>query len=305
MSALSILIAGGTGFIGQALVNERIKYGDHVTVLGRSRRKIKTIFSNSVSAISWQELNIETLAAYDLVINLSGANISTKRWTTKRKKTIIDSRVKSTHKIANLCAELGSKSPRLLNASAIGIYGLKGQTKCDEQSLITRQPFSDFLNEVGYKWEQACEPAKLANVSTVNMRFGVVLAPNGGMLKKLVSVFKLGLGGRVGSGQQILSWISLTDLLSAINFLISHPEIHGPINMVAPTYCSQRQFAKRLAAMLHRPCLFPLPGFLVKLLYGQMGEELLLSGKAVSPQKLLEHGFHFQDNNLTQFFNNI
>lgn len=303
MSKLTILIAGGTGFIGHALIYNRLKQGDNVTILGRSIAKIKTLFPNNVSAISWQELNAEKLAQYDVVINLTGANISAGRWSANRKKTIINSRVNSTHKLASLCAELQEKSPRLLNASAIGIYGVRGSAEYDERDLITGQPFKDFLSEVGYLWEQACKPAKLTNLSVVNMRFGVVLDPSGGMLQKLIPVFNFGLGGRVGSGQQILSWISLTDLVAAIDFLISHPKINGPINIVAPESTTQHQFAKQLAAALHRPCLLPLPAFIVKLLYGQMGDELLLNGKKILPTKLLEHGFQFQHRQLTTFFN--
>ena len=303
MSELNILIAGGTGFIGQALVKDRLNRGDKVTVLGRNRETIKTKFAGKVNELTWYDLGPQHLEKFDVVINLAGANISERKWTPRRKQEIIASRVNSTHKIATYCAQLGELSPRLLNASAIGIYGVEGTTEQDEKSTIAHNPYSDFSNQVGYLWEEACTPATQANVNVVNMRFGVVLAPQGGMLKKLLPVYTLGLGGRVGSGQQIISWVSLADVISAIDFLIQHPDISGPVNIVAPEAINQQNFARSFAKSLHRPCFMPLPSMIVKLLYGKMGEELLLKGKKIKPTKLLQLNYQFCHATLTDFLN--
>lgn len=302
MSHTKILIAGGTGFIGQALVRDRLKRGDKVTVLGRNITKIEKCFGHDVAAMVWDDVSAQHLIVFDIIINLTGANIADAKWTPRRKQTIIDSRVHSTEQIAHCCAELGADSPRLLNASAVGIYGLRDQTIQDEDSTITRRPFTDFLNKVGYLWEQATNPAKQAGVNVVNMRFGVVLAKHGGMLKKLMPIFKFGLGGRVGTGQQILSWVSLTDLIHAIDFLILHRNIVGPVNIVAPEFNPQIDFAQQLAKSLNRPCILPLPSFMVKLIYGKMGDELLLHGQKVTPKKLQQNNFDFQHSTLTDFF---
>lgn len=301
MSHSTILIAGGTGFIGQALVADRLKSGDAITVLGRDLKKIKNIFGDTVAALAWTELSAKALTHFDIIINLTGANIGAHKWTPSRKQEIINSRVKSTQTLAAYCAELGTNAPRLLNASAIGIYGLKSRAVSTEKSIIPRAPFSDFLNKVGYLWEQATTPAKQAGVNVVTMRFGVVLAHHGGMLQKLMPVFKFGLGGKVSHGRQIISWVSLSDLIRAIDFIITHPELSGPINIVAPTPCAQIDFAQQLAKSLRRPCFLPLPSFMVKLMYGQMGEELLLQGKKVKPEILLQKGFKFSEPTLTIF----
>ena len=305
--SLNILIAGGTGFIGQALIADRLKRGDKVIVLGRNQSKIQHCFSNRVTAVKWTDLTKETLANCDLIINLAGENIGAKAWTTKRKQAILESRVNTTKKLANLCATLGKNAPTLFNASAIGIYPLQPidqpslNTQLTENTSLDKLKPSEFLNKVGIQWEQATNAARTAGIRVVNLRFAIVLSMKGGMLKKLLPFFRLGLGQKIGSGKQIISWISLQDLLQIIQFLIEHDKINGPVNIASPTPIQQQQFAKLFAQHLHRPCWLSLPTFVIKILFKQMGEELLLRGQAIYPSVLLNHHYSFLTPTLTDF----
>jgi uncharacterized protein (TIGR01777 family) len=291
---MKILIAGATGMVGQALV--KALEADHTLVLlGRDPLKLKQCFAKH-TAIGWQAF-LDThnpLDDIDVVINLAGENIGEGRWSVARKDLIISSRVNATHTLATACAHSANKNIRLLNASAIGVYGRSAQPDqiYDEQSPISNPP-KDFLSTVGRAWEEALAPAEQAGVSVVKMRFGVVLSKNGGALAKMLPAFKFGLGGPIGSGQQSFSWVSLHDLIRAITWLIQHPEITGPVNIVAPEWVTQRQFAKMLGKILHRPAVLPLPAAVVKLQFGQMGQELLLNGIAVRSSVLIKHGFEF------------
>ena len=292
---MNILIAGGTGFVGRYLVPVLLTAGHEVLVLGRSSDKIRQCFPQSVIPVNWATLDTIDPGRVDVIINLVGHNIGASRWTDKIKQQILKSRVMATTMLSKWCAT-SHPQPRLLNASAIGIYGLQSldtqlSQPLDESATIAPQ---DFLSEVGVAWEQATQPAVEAGVAVTMMRFGVVLKRGEGMLKKLTPSFAVGLGGRVGSGQQILSWIAIEDLVAAILFLIKHPKLTGPINLVSPGALPQQAFAKALAKSMHRPCLIPLPAFIVKTLFGQMGNELLLHGQYVVPQRLEQAGFQFQ-----------
>ena len=302
MTAFNILIAGGTGFIGQALVHDRLQRGDQVTILGRSTKKINTVFNKKVKSVTWEELSLKKIAEFDIVINLAGENISDKIWTRNYKKRILSSRIDTTEKLSQLCGNLGEKSPRLFNASAIGIYGLQQSTVTpqDENTIISYSTYPDFLSEVGKKWEQATRVASDNGVNVINLRFAVVLSPKGGMLKKLLPTFKLGLGQIIGSGQQCFSWVSLQDITNSINFLINQPKVSGPINIVAPEVVSQKTFANTIAKLLHKPCFFKLPAFVIKIMFGQMGKELLLNGQNIRPLKLEQLGYKFLVDNLSK-----
>ncbi len=291
---MKIVIAGATGMVGTALVEALKK--DHILVLlGRDTIKLKQRFPDH-TAIDWQAFSAlhNPLDEIDIVINLAGENIGDGRWTTSRKKVILSSRVTATRTLATACAHSANKNIRLLNASAIGVYGSVGEPGkiYDEHSALPTPP-PDFLSTVGLAWEQGLAPAEQTGISVVKMRFGVVLSKNGGALAKMLPAFKWGLGGPIGSGQQPFSWISLHDLIRAITWLIEHPEITGPVNIVAPEVVTQRQFAKNLGKVLHRPAFFPLPTAMVKLQFGQMGQELLLNGVAVRSSVLIEQGFGF------------
>ena len=296
---MKILIAGASGLIGQALV---VAWQDQhdIVVLGRDAVKLKKVFPQQ-TAITWTQL--QSVEGFDVVINLAGANIGQGRWTAKRKQVILNSRVTATQQLAALCAR-ASSPPRLLSASAIGVYGLSAELQVfDEQSALPTPP-QDFLAEVGAAWEAALSEAEQAGVPVTKMRFGVVLARHGGALAKMLPAFKLGLGGPIGSGQQPFSWVALADVVRAITFVIEYPELTGPVNIVAPEVVTQKHFAQALGKALHRPAFFPLPAWLVKLQFGQMGEELLLNGVSVKSQKLIEAGFVFQHAALSECLKN-
>ena len=297
---MNILICGASGFVGQALV-KTLKDEHTLTLLGRNINKLKKTFGDDQPCMSWNDLSCETLKTFDTVINLAGENIGDKRWSSARKKAILQSRVSTTQQLATLCASLGEHSPRLLNTSAIGIYGLSSDTVFNEHSTLPNPP-RDFLSEVGQTWEAALKPAIKARVNVVIMRFAVVLSPEGGAMKKLLPSFKLGFGAVLGSGQQAFSWIALEDLTRAIIFLLNHPEQRGVFNLVADDVVTQKQFAQTLAGALHRPCFMHMPASVVKGLFGQMGEELLLQGQRVKNTRLASTGFNFKYPTLNEAF---
>jgi len=299
---MKVLIAGGTGFIGRAMVKRYLSLGYDVTVLGRSRSKIIQRFNSQVNALTWDALREkpDVLRQQQLIINLTGATIGTKRWTTKRKAELLSSRIDATTLLAKLCASFGSDSPALFNTSAIGVYGLQESqsdalpTPFTEKSNISYGIYSDFLSEIGQKWEKAAQVAIDAGVRVVLMRFGVVLAGDGGALTEISRPFRFFLGGHIGTGRQPFTWIERSDLLNAIDFVYKNSAISGAVNFVAPECVPQNQLARTIASVLHRPCLLPVPAFVLKILLGEMAEELLLKGQHVKPERLEAFGFQFQ-----------
>lgn len=298
---MRIVIAGGTGFVGQALVKHFLAKGYEIVVIGRDKNKIQETFGERVTAFPWEDFTNhgkDLIIGSDFVINLAGANIAQKRWTKERKEEIIQSRVVTTKTIADMCATLGKVSPPLFNASAVGIYGLQEPIENSlpksmaEDDAIDFDNSKDFVSHIVKEWEKATHHARDQGVRVVNMRFAVVLDKKGA-LAKLKTPFSLGLGGPVGTGEQPFSWIALTDLISAIDFLIEKPSISGPVNFVAPQCVSQGEFASTFASILDRPAFFTTPAFLIKKVFGEMGEELLLNGQCAYPKVLLTNGFEF------------
>lgn len=295
---MRILIAGGTGFVGRHLIPALLNDQHALFILGRDKAKINSLFSNKVHSLSWSELNNHDSGNFDAVINLSGQNIGAGRWTDSVKQSIKNSRVLTTQQLAVWCSQT-KNPPHLYNASAIGIYGLQPTaaelTKpLTENTMIAWNKPTDFLSEIGQQWEQAAKPALDANVPVTLMRFAVVLKHNEGALKKMLPAFKFGLGGTLGSGQQAFCWVYIEDLINAILFLLKHPEITDAVNICAPECVTQKQFAQTLGKVLQRPTLITTPAWLLKMLFGQMAEELLLSGQHVYPEKLLASGFEFR-----------
>lgn len=298
---MKVLIFGATGLVGHALVAS-LANKFSLTLAGRSLKKLQQQFGSTYELISNETLfnNTQTeLKKFDCVINLAGENIGAKRWTQDQLDKILNSRVTITSCIAKAAAELGpTAAPRIINASAIGIYGLQptiakqNTTIYDESSPIPSTP-TDELTRIGIAWENALQPAIDNNIPVCRLRFAVILAKQGGALAKLLPSFKFGLGARLGSGQQPFSWVALEDIIRAINFLLDHPEHTGVFNVAAPDTVSQADFAKTLAASLHRPCFMRMPAFVVKALFGQMGEELLLNGQHVNSTALTQAGFEF------------
>jgi len=269
---MQIAIAGASGLVGSALVHF-LEKGEHVVI--------------PLMRESDQLYHLHDLTP-DVIINLSGENIAS-RWTEEKKKKIRDSRVLTTETLAQEAAA-SKKPPKLfLNASAIGYYGNRDEVTLDESS----SKGSGFLSDVVEAWERALEPVRKAKIRTIAMRFGVILSKEGGALAKMLTPFKLGMGGPVGSGKQFMSWIAIDDVLGAIHHAITEERLEGVVNFVTPDPERNSDFAKTLGAVLNRPVIIPMPEWSVKLLFGEMGEELLLSGAKVEPKKLLDSGYPF------------
>ena len=281
----NILITGASGMIGSALVEHLSKSGFAVHQLSRHSSDAPFSFDAAAGRVH-MDPSIPLLA----VINLAGPSIADKRWSEGRKREILDSRQRLTHALATALAESDNKPRSFLSASAIGFYGQTGEFSVDENSPVGR----DFLAEVALAWEEATAPAEVAGINTIHLRFGIVLSPRGGVLKKLLLPFKLGLGGRVGSGLQGMSWISIADVMQIIHNLISNNPESGPINLVAQQPISNLDFSEYLGQSLHRPHFMPLPGFMVKLLFGEMGEALLLGSSRVTSHKLADLGIQLE-----------
>ena len=269
---------------------------DHtVTVVGRSLDNLKRHFSKPVNCVTWDKLPDLEASAFDAVINLSGYNIAASRWTPTIKQELIDSRVKTTAALVDWAIGQHAK-PHFICANAVGIYGMQenGDTQVlDENSPIDFEHPCDFLSEIGVRWQQALQPAIDQGLKVTTTRFGVVLGKGDGVLKKLTPSFYMGLGSIIGDGRQIMSWVHIDDVVGAILFLLSRPELTGAFNVTSPNPVSQAEFAKTLATTMHRPLFLKMPAFVIQALFGEMGDCLLLKGQRVVPKRLVESGFNF------------
>lgn len=285
MSKAKILIAGSSGLIGEALVPFLQAQG---FIVGRLLRKPQD--QHPYWDIEKQSLHLKAFATPEVVINLAGANIASGRWTKKRKQQLLCSRVLSTKLLVEHFKKVSPPPKLFINASAIGFYGSRGLQQLDESSAAGK----DFVSQLALQWEQTSQYIKTPATRLVNLRTGLVISKQGGALAKMLPAFKLGLGGKIGSGEQMMSWIDLNDMLKAILFIINHQQMAGPVNMVSPNPVSNKAFSQLLAKQLKRPCLLPLPDCLVKLLFAEMGKELLLASTYVIPKKLIDAGFEFE-----------
>lgn len=290
---MSVLIAGGSGFIGQHLTKYLRAQGHVVVILGRDKRKLKALFDDQVACLNWQELDDpQKLINIDIVINLAGENIAGRLWTEARKKQLFDSRLNTTRRLAHAFKKFNPKPSCFICASGVGIYPL-GKVTYDENFEINQECTTTFLGKLALAWEKAAEAAEAMGIRVVSIRQGAVLGMTGGMLKSLIVFYRFGLGGRLGSGLQPFPWISLVDVVRAIDFIISHPHLTGPVNLVAPHLTDQATFAKTLTSALHRSASLVVPAWLLRLVFREMAEELFLTGARVAPTKLLESGFIF------------
>jgi hypothetical protein len=230
------------------------------------------------------------VSGFDAVIHLAGESIAS-RWTESKKKAIRDSRVLGTRHLAEALARAASPPRVLISASAIGFYG-------DRDDEILREDSSSggrgFLPEVCREWEAAAGPAVQAGIRTAFLRTGIVLSADGGALKQMLPPFRMGLGGKIGSGRQWMSWIDLCDEIGAIRHILTNESLRGPVNSVSPHPVTNAEFTKTMASVLSRPAIFPMPAFAARLVFGQMGDELLLGSQRVEPAKLLASGYAFQ-----------
>jgi uncharacterized protein (TIGR01777 family) len=230
------------------------------------------------------------LEGLDAVVHLAGENIAAGRWTTERKAEIRRSRVEGARRLCEALARLAQPPKVLVSASAIGFYGDRGAEALTEES----PGGTGFLSDVCREWEAATEPASRAGIRVVPLRFGMILTPAGGALRKMLLPFKLGLGGRVGNGDQFMSWISIDDAVGAIHHCIRTETLRGAVNAVAPTPATNAEFTRALARVLRRPALIPVPQFAVRLAFGEMADALLLASAQVIPARLQESGYEFR-----------
>ena len=287
--AMKIAIGGSTGMVGTELVSFLQTGGHDVARLTRGRSE----FTDGTTGIDWapssDTIDAAGLEGCDAVVHLGGHNIAHGRWTTGMKRLIRDSRVNSTSLLARTLAGLANPPRVFVCASAIGFYGDRGQEVMDESS----EAGPSFLSETCREWEEATAPARDAGIRVINLRIGVVLSPKGGALKKMLLPFKLSGGGVVGSGRQWMSWVGLDDLPRIILHTIQTDSLSGPVNAVAPGIVDNRTFTKTLGQVLRRPTIFPMPAFVVKLAFGEMGDELLLGSTRVLANRLNESGYQF------------
>jgi uncharacterized protein (TIGR01777 family) len=280
---------GANGLVGTELVANQLRSGMRVTAFMRTRRK------DSPGMGFWDpsagEIDAERLEGTEAVVNLAGENLADGRWTSARKRRLWSSRVDTTAFLARTLVQL--KQPPLVwvNASAVGYYGDRG----DEAVYEDSPPGHGFLAELCQAWEAATEPAQKAGIRVVQLRFGVILTPRGGALAKMLTPFRLGLGGRFGSGEQRMPWIALADAIGAVRFAARHRDLFGPVNAVAPEPITNAQFTEALGQVLHRPTALSVPAFALKTaLGGQMAQEVLLSGANVRPRRLEVTGYRFE-----------
>ena len=278
-----ILISGSHGLVGSALVQLLTSEGHEVVRLVRG--------GAGPSEVAWDPkkgtIDSERLEGLDAVVHLAGENIASGRWTSEKKRAILESRVKGTTLLSQSLAKLSRPPSAFVSASAIGYYGDRGDEQLTEQSA----PGTGFLADVCREWEKATMPAAEKGIRTVQARFGIVLAAEGGALKQMLTPFRMGIGGRMGNGKQWMSWISLEDLVSAIRFVVYDNFVSGPVNFVSYFPVTNAEFTKTLGRVLRRPTLIPIPAFSVRLAFGEMGDALLLSSQKVAPAVLQAQGF--------------
>lgn len=284
---MRILVTGSHGLIGSALVPFLKTGGHEVSRLVRSAE-------TAPGEIRWdpeeQSIEKEKLEGFDAVVHLAGENIAGGRWNAERKQRIRDSRVEGTRLLAEALAGLNRPPQVLVCASAVGYYGDRGEEVLDERS----ESGSGFLAEVCREWEAAAQPARERGIRVVNLRFGMVLSASGGALEKMLLPFKMGVAGIVGNGRQYWSWVALDDVPEAVLYVITNEKLKGGINCTSPRPVTNREFTKTLGRVLRRPTIFPMPGFIARLEFGEMADELMLASTRVLPDKLSESGFEFR-----------
>ncbi len=284
---MNILITGSSGLLGSALVASLTAAGHRVTRLVRTER------GRNAGDVYWNAeagtLDLAGLEGIEAAVHLAGETIS-ERWTAEKKARILESRVASTRLLCERLGEMKRPPKVLVSASAIGYYGDRGGELLDEQSTSG----SGFLADVCRQWEASTGPAEAVGIRTVRLRTGVVLSASGGALAKMLPPFRMGVGGKLGAGDQYMSWIAIDDWIGIVQHALASDTLTGPVNAVAPNPVTNLEFTKTLGKILRRPTIFPVPAFAVRLLFGEMGQELLLGSARVAPRKLIETGYKFR-----------
>lgn len=289
---MKILVTGSTGFVGTALVRVLISDGHTVCRLVRPGTTVKEGAAEGIQ-VGWNPASGELGGAGvgpDAVVNLAGASIAGGRWTPARKAELRTSRIDTTRALVTALAKMNVRPRVLVSASATGFYGDRGDETLTEES----QPGSDFLAGLAKDWEAEAKKAEAIGIRVVLARFGIILARNGGALPRMMLPLKMFVGGKIGSGKQWMSWISLEDVISILRLALEKNEVRGPLNVISPQPLQNAEFTKILARALHRLALFPAPRFALRLMLGEMADALLLSSQRAVPQKLQQFSYQFQ-----------
>jgi len=285
----SYLVTGGSGFIGRKLCQRLIDQGHNVTILTRNFNTTAALFDGKLTMVN----NIDRLGSeteFDVIINLAGEPLAGSRWDEKSKSLFIESRVSITKAIAVFIVRTKKKPSVLINGSAIGFYGLRG----DEELTEEDQGQDSYSHQLCKQWEDEAKKIEQYGVRVCLLRTGMVLGEGGGPLASLLFPFQFGLGGRVGNGKQWMSWVHIDDLINITFYAVENKSITGAINGVSPNPVTNRVFSKTLGKVLHRPVIFPVPAFMLKLLVGEMAEELIINGQRVLPEKAIANEFDFE-----------
>jgi hypothetical protein len=297
---MKVLVTGSTGLVGTALVGTLAGLGHTVCRLIRPESAARGGAKDGFD-VPWNpatgELGGAAVGA-DAVVNLAGASIAGGRWTAERKALLRSSRVDATRSLVTALAKMNARPRVLVSASAIGYYGSRGDELLTEESAAG----ADFLAGLAREWEAEAVKAEALGIRVVRARFGIILARHGGALGKMLLPFKLGLGGRIGTGQQWMSWVTLEDVAGILRFALENRAVQGAVNVVAPGAVRNAEFTKELARALHRPALFPAPAFALRLALGEMADALLLASQRVVPQKLQQLGYGFAQADLGSAF---
>jgi uncharacterized protein (TIGR01777 family) len=284
---MNILVTGAAGLIGTALTSYLTQNKHHVIRLVRKAQPAPGEIRWDPSALT---LDTEALEGLDAVVHLAGENIAEGRWTARKKLRIRESRIQGTRFLAQSLARLFDPPKVLVSVSAIGYYGDRGEELLDEES----DPGKGFLADVCREWEAATAPAAMRGIRVVHPRLGMVFSTAGGALARMLPAFRLGIGGRIGSGRQYMSWITIEDLVGILDYAIHNGSLHGPVNAVSPDPATNQDFSITLGRVLSKPAFLALPAFAARIAFGEMADALLLASARVSPVRLKESGYKFQ-----------
>jgi hypothetical protein len=289
---MKVIVTGSTGLVGRALTRSLLADGHEVTRLVRG--DAQGFRAPGTAAVHWDpergEIDAPALEGHDAAVHLAGESVAEGRWDDEKKRRIRESRVKGTTLLAGALAGLGAKPRVLVSASATGFYGNRGAEILREESASG----TDFLSEVCREWEKGTLGASQAGIRVVHLRIGVVLSGEGGALQKMLTPFKLGVGGKVGGGGQYMNWITLEDLIGVIRRAVEDESLRGPVNAVAPQQVTNEEFTKAIGRALGRPTVFAMPAFAARLAFGEMADALLLASTRVEPARLKEAGYEFR-----------
>jgi uncharacterized protein (TIGR01777 family) len=289
-----IVMIGASGLIGGALCRFFVEKGDSVKGLTRSRENAARMESQDIQPVLWDGRTLigveKHLEGTDAVINLAGENIAAGRWTKQKKEKILKSRLDSVNQLVQALERVEDRPPVVVQASAVGFYGSRSDDELDENAALGQ----GFMADVVKQWEDASNALPGLGIRRILLRFGMVLARQGGALKPLIIPFRFFVGGPIGKGQQWMSWIHIHDVVRAVDFLIDSRGCTGVFNLTAPQPVRNKEFARFIGQVLHRPSFFPVPGFVLKIILGEMARELLLTSQRVLPARLSEAGFSFE-----------